>query len=160
MKDSTFLTRWGHTSAVFQDKICIFGGRFCNDLSDILIIDPSKDMVSILKITGESPKARRRHSACFLGNSMLIFGGFNGEYFNDLYYLTVKLPKKKLAVDGNITNESIQQLKTISSLEWESISTKSGEKHEICVGLLIQRFNSIYDFDSFIKEIDGKYEKQ
>lgn len=78
MKDSTFLTRWGHTSAVYNNKIYVFGGRFCNDLNDILVLDPSRDQITNIKIQGDSPKARRRHSACFLGSSMLIFGGFNG----------------------------------------------------------------------------------
>ena len=40
MKDSTFVTRWGHTSAVYEDKIYVYGGRFCNDLSDILMLNP------------------------------------------------------------------------------------------------------------------------
>jgi N-acetylneuraminic acid mutarotase len=78
MKDSTFLTRWGHTSAVYDNKIYVFGGRFCNDLSDTLVLDPARDVISTLKIQGEAPKARRRHSSCFLGSSLLIFGGFNG----------------------------------------------------------------------------------
>ena len=78
MRDNTFLTRWGHTSAVFDGRIYVFGGRFCNDLNDILILDPERDQITTAKIAGEVPKARRRHSACFLGSSMLIFGGFNG----------------------------------------------------------------------------------
>ena len=53
----------------------------------------------MLKIAGESPKPRRRHSACCLGNSMLVFGGFNGEYNNDLHYINIKLPKKRLSID-------------------------------------------------------------
>ena len=95
MKDNTFLTRWGHTSAVYEDKIYVYGGRFCNDLSDILILDPEKDQIANLKVYGETPKARRRHSACFLGSSMLIFGGFNGEYFNDLHYINISSNKRK-----------------------------------------------------------------
>lgn len=78
MKDSTFLTRWGHTSIVYDEKIYVFGGRFCNDLNDILLIDTEKDQITTLKVYGEIPKARRRHSACFLGSNMLVFGGFNG----------------------------------------------------------------------------------
>ena len=78
MKDNTFLTRWGHTSVVYDEKIYVFGGRFCNDLNDILILDPQRDQITTVKIQGDVPKARRRHSACFLGSSMLIFGGFNG----------------------------------------------------------------------------------
>ena len=95
MKDNTFLTRWGHTSVVYDDKIYVYGGRFCNDLSDILVVDCHKNTISSLKVAGEPPKARRRHSACFLGSNMLIFGGFNGEYFNDLHYINIYTNKKK-----------------------------------------------------------------
>ena len=38
---------------------------------------------------GEHPKPRRRHCAGFVGSCMIIFGGFNGEYFNDLHYINV-----------------------------------------------------------------------
>lgn len=78
MKGSSFLTRWGHTSVVYDNQIYVYGGRFCNDLNDILVLDPKKNTMSPLKIHGSAPTARRRHSACFLGSSMLIFGGFNG----------------------------------------------------------------------------------
>lgn len=107
MKDNTFLTRWGHTSAVYDDKIYVFGGRFCNDLSDILILDPQKDIITTAKIHGDIPKARRRHSACFLGSSMLIFGGFNGEYFNDLHYISINSSKKKYFVNYKLTKGNI-----------------------------------------------------
>lgn len=103
MKDNTFLTRWGHTSAVYEDKIYVYGGRFCNDLSDILVLDPEKDQITNLKVYGEAPKARRRHSACFLGSSMLIFGGFNGEYFNDLHYIKISSNKKKSMGTDSLT---------------------------------------------------------
>lgn len=42
------------------------------------------------------PKARRRHSAVFVGSNMIVFGGFNGEYFNDLHYINVFEVKKKV----------------------------------------------------------------
>lgn len=35
-----------------------------------------------------APSPRRRHSSAFMGSSLLVFGGFNGEYYNDLYFLT------------------------------------------------------------------------
>jgi hypothetical protein len=50
VKNSTFLTRWGHTSAVFDKKIYIFGGRFSNDLNDILVVDLEKNSMSQMKI--------------------------------------------------------------------------------------------------------------
>ena len=107
MKDNTFLTRWGHTSGVYDDKIYVFGGRFCNDLNDILILDPQKDQITTAKIQGDVPKARRRHSSCFLGSSMLIFGGFNGEYFNDLHYINIVHPKKKFFVNNSIDSSAL-----------------------------------------------------
>lgn len=42
VKGSTFLTRWGHSSVVYDGKIYIFGGRFSNDLNDILVVDLEK----------------------------------------------------------------------------------------------------------------------
>lgn len=86
---SAFLTRWGHSSSVYDNKIYIFGGRFSNDLNDLLVLDIERNTIKALKIAAELPKARRRHSACFIGSCMIIFGGFNGEYYNDLYYINV-----------------------------------------------------------------------
>ena len=42
-----------------------------------------------MRVGGVIPKARRRHSAVFVGGCMVIFGGFNGEYFSDLAYINV-----------------------------------------------------------------------
>jgi hypothetical protein len=33
------LTRWGHSSSVFENKIYVFAGRFSNDLNDLLVMD-------------------------------------------------------------------------------------------------------------------------
>lgn len=78
IKGSSFLTRWGHTSVVFDEKIYIFGGRFCNDLQDIIIVDPTKDTLKSLRVGGITPKARRRHTCALIGGCMITFGGFNG----------------------------------------------------------------------------------
>ena len=42
IQGSTFLTRWGHSSSVYEEKIYVFGGRFSNDLNDILVVDLEK----------------------------------------------------------------------------------------------------------------------
>ena len=42
-----------------------------------------------MKMQGQVPKGRRRATASFIGSSMILFGGFNGDYFNDLYYINV-----------------------------------------------------------------------
>lgn len=92
LKGASFLSRWGHSSVVFDNKIYVFAGRFSSDLNDVLVIDVKTNSLKGLKIAGnsnENPKPRRRHCAAFVGSCMVIFGGFNGEYFNDLYYINV-----------------------------------------------------------------------
>lgn len=92
LKNSSFLTRWGHSTSVYNGKIYVFAGRFSNDLNDLLVIDPQKNTLKGVKIGGtvmDQPKPRRRHSAGFVGSCMIAFGGFNGEYFNDLHYINV-----------------------------------------------------------------------
>ena len=32
------------------------------------------------------PNPRRRHSAVFLENQMVMFGGFDGKFYNDMHY--------------------------------------------------------------------------
>lgn len=104
---SAFLTRWGHSSSVYDNKIYIFGGRFSNDLNDLLVLDIERNTIKALKIAAELPKARRRHSACFIGSCMIIFGGFNGEYYNDLYYINVFQLKSKLQLPTSILGKNI-----------------------------------------------------
>jgi hypothetical protein len=89
---SSFLSRWGHSSVVFDGKIYVFAGRFSSDLNDVLVIDAKTNTMKGLRMGGgivDQPKPRRRHCASFVGSCMIIFGGFNGEYFNDLHYINV-----------------------------------------------------------------------
>ena len=81
LKGASFLSRWGHSTAVFDNKIYVFAGRFSSDLNDVLVIDVSNNSLKGLKITGNTndhPRPRRRHCAGFVGSCMVIFGGFNG----------------------------------------------------------------------------------
>jgi len=78
MKNNSFLARWGHTSVSYYNKIYVFGGRFSSDLNDIIMIDPETCYSKTIKVQGDLPKARRRHSCVFVGSCMIIFGGFNG----------------------------------------------------------------------------------
>lgn len=92
LKGASFLSRWGHSSVVFDGKIYVFAGRFSSDLNDVLVIDVKTNSLKGLKMGGGSsdqPKPRRRHCAGFVGSCMIVFGGFNGEYFNDLLYINV-----------------------------------------------------------------------
>ena len=101
LKNSSFLTRWGHSTASYNGRIYVFAGRFSNDLNDLLVIDPAANTLKGVKIGGgilDQPKPRRRHSAGFVGSCMIAFGGFNGEYFNDLHYINVFELNNKLDV--------------------------------------------------------------
>lgn len=44
------------------------------------------------------PKPRRRACINFIGNCLIMFGGFNSQYFNDLHFINVtdglEKPKK------------------------------------------------------------------
>jgi hypothetical protein len=154
MKDNTFLTRWGHTSTVYDDKIYVFGGRFCNDLNDILVLDPQKDQITTAKISGDIPRARRRHSACFLGSSMLIFGGFNGEYFNDLHYINFTTPRRKFFVNYG-RKLDIEGLEKVGALEWHEVANKEGKGFKVCKGLAAPRFSSEEAMDNFLRGIES-----
>jgi hypothetical protein len=73
---------------------------------------------------------------------MLVFGGFNGDYFNDLYYITIVNSRKKIYATSNITAEKIERLKKLKSIQWESVYAKNGECFPVYQGLLVERFNS------------------
>ncbi len=45
------MTRWGHSTAVKGNNIYIFGGRFSNDLSDMLVFNAEKNKIRVLKVT-------------------------------------------------------------------------------------------------------------
>ena len=86
--------RWGHSSEVHQGKIYIFAGRINSsaDDSELIEFDCEKNQLKILDIEGRIPQPRRRHASVLIGECLLIFGGYNGKYFNDFSY--VKLPRK------------------------------------------------------------------
>ena len=42
------------------------------------------------------PKARRRHSSLFVSGSLIMFGGFDGNFFNDLNILDFTKTQKTI----------------------------------------------------------------
>ena len=89
-------SRWGHTGSVYQDKMYILGGRNENDISDLFVFDPETLKWSVIIISGRIPTPRRRHSAVFIASSLVMFGGFDGAFFNDLYALHLNDQRKNL----------------------------------------------------------------
>ena len=146
---SAFLTRWGHSSAVYDNKVYIFGGRFSNDLNDVLVLDIEKNSLKALKTATDLPKARRRHSACFFGSCMIIFGGFNGEYFNDLHYINVFELKTKLQAQSYVGLPSTQFFNT-KMFSDAVIKASTGENIYLHKGFVINGFRSVEDMEEFL----------
>jgi N-acetylneuraminic acid mutarotase len=72
----------------YEDKIYICGGRNESDLNDVYCYDLTTSKWKFKECGGTQPKPKRRHSACFIGGSLVIFGGFDGNVFNDLHVLS------------------------------------------------------------------------
>lgn len=57
----------------------------------------------------DSPKGRRRHSSIIFGKYLLFFGGFNGSYLNDFYYIEIKdsTPSYKKSIKTIYTQKNL-----------------------------------------------------
>ena len=78
-------TRWGHAAAVMNDtKLFVLGGRNDQDVSDVHCFDTEIMKWSKVEIGHPLPKPRRRHSCIFVSNCLVMFGGFDGEFYDDL----------------------------------------------------------------------------
>lgn len=92
-------SRWGHSAAVYQNKIYILGGRNSNDISDLHCLDVDCLTWTQIPLKEPQPKPRRRHSSVFIASSLLMFGGFDGTFYNDLHILhTNKTAKESITV--------------------------------------------------------------
>jgi len=80
-------SRWGHTASVYNDQIYIYGGRNDQDISDLHVLDPTEKTWTELQLRQRVPKPRRRASAVFIASTLMLFGGFDGEFYNDLHAL-------------------------------------------------------------------------
>lgn len=79
----------------------------------MLIFDTEKNKVKVVKVSNETiPKPRRRSCLSFIGSCLIMFGGFNAEYYNDLHYINMSenqsKPKKyysKLDIKSLLNNK-------------------------------------------------------
>ena len=58
--------------------------------------DCKTGMLTKIKTFGKIPCPRRRHATIMLGDCLLVFGGYNDQYYNDFSF--IKLPKKARTV--------------------------------------------------------------
>lgn len=104
-------SRWGHTASVYQDCIYVHGGRNDHDISDLHVFDPNVKKWSEIQLRQRIPKPRRRASAVFISSSLLLFGGFDGEFYNDLHALHLnELPKHASQVGQSSLDQDMVKL--------------------------------------------------
>lgn len=114
-----------------------------------------------MKTNIEVPKARRRHSACFVGSNMIIFGGFNGEYFNDLHYINVFETKKKMDVKSSSSLSKANYSHLLGHSEFSDAVILSSNEDEIPVhkALIRRYFSTERKMEEFLQELDSTYSK-
>ena len=91
---------------------------------------------------------------------MIIFGGFNGEYYNDLYYINVFELRTKLQIPPSIKAKAF--LKIFNRPEYSDCQIKSveGITFYLHKGFLMNAFKNVQNMNSFIAEINGIWERE
>ena len=94
--------------------------------------------------TSEAPKPRRRHCGCFVGSNLMVFGGFNGEYFNDLFYINVFEVKSRMnSIISTLYNNSVANpFKYLNNPDFYDhiVQTTDNKKVYIAKGLIAECF--------------------
>lgn len=98
-------TRWGHAATTYQGKLYILGGRNEQDICDVHEFDPFLNKWTEIQIADPKPKPRRRHSAIFISGSLIMFGGFDGNFFNDVNILNLKKENNTVAIPKSTVSE-------------------------------------------------------
>lgn len=89
-------TRWGHAASTYNNSLYILGGRNEQDIIDLHEFSFNTLKWKEIEIKGQLPKPRRRHSGLFVSGSFIMFGGFDGSFYNDLQFLDFLSPKKQV----------------------------------------------------------------
>ena len=77
--------RYNHESIVYNDKICVMGGRnYHNMLNDLWYSVDGINWVEVIDSADWEP--REKFSALVYDDKVWIMGGTDSEYFNDVWY--------------------------------------------------------------------------
>jgi hypothetical protein len=88
---------------------------------------------------------------------MIAFGGFNGEYYNDLHYINVFELNSR--VDSSLSLEEIYRRYVNCETHSDGvIFTNKGEPVRIHSGLLARYFKSFGDFTSYLSDANRAYD--
>lgn len=90
------ISRERHTTISLKKKIILFGGIADQKkrLNDVWIMDTSAGFENAVwkecKMPKTYPSPRYNHSACAVSDrQIIVFGGYDGNYLNDVWVLTV-----------------------------------------------------------------------
>ena len=127
-------SRWGHTACVYQDQIYIHGGRNENDIADLHVFDPNLKKWSRLALKERLPKPRRRASAVFIASSLIMFGGFDGEFYNDLHalHLNEKAKRTNYISPSTLDSDYVKTINNPAMTDLTLVITQQGaEKYRV-----------------------------
>jgi N-acetylneuraminic acid mutarotase len=111
VSDNVPTTRWGHGATVLnQTKLLVLGGRNENDVNDLYCFDIEAMQWQQLDVGHPLPKPRRRHSCILISNCLVMFGGFDGEFFNDLNVLNLQPNFKKSVISESTKDQDFNRL--------------------------------------------------
>lgn len=90
LTNSAVSARTGHSAVSYKGATVIFGGQKTNITYTNELWQYSNDAWTQITGTGSQPTARANHAAVVAGDSMYIFGGFDGtSYLNDIYVFSL-----------------------------------------------------------------------
>jgi hypothetical protein len=70
------------------------GGRNEQDINDLHEYSHEEQVWREINVSGDLPKPRRRHSSIFVSGALVMFGGFDGNFFHDMHILDFQKPLK------------------------------------------------------------------
>jgi len=89
---------------VYDEELWICGGRSATiDLMDLVNISSTVTQITIRN----NIAPRRKHTSTLIGNSIVSFGGFNGEYLADLNFIEIPLSLTKGVTPFHLIMESL-----------------------------------------------------
>ena len=103
-------------------KLFILGGRNENDVQDIQQFDIIKKEWKQVDVGHPIPKPRRRHSCILVSNCLIMFGGFDGEFYDDLHLMDLYPSIKKTCVEASTKDQ--EYLKMIDQQSSSDFSFK------------------------------------
>lgn len=144
-----FPARWGHTAAVLDDRIFVFGGKKLDGspLGDLRVLDTTTNTWSELLGTGQPPSARALHTSLIHVQAttqcerLYVYGGSTDSVrpatrstlfttnslglsvLNDMRYLNLQQPR----IVSITSNDCIQQGKTVVECADGGILTVRGD---------------------------------